>query len=106
MKAIEQFLEVVEREEFVEGHEVLEVQWHLLKKSSGFEDEAKILKGLINASTALALACKGKMDGALQVWQTYEKYAPLIASPPCEDRHLYEQAQALLQQKYDLHIKR
>jgi len=34
-----------------------------LKKSSGFEDEAKILKGLINASTALALACKGKWMG-------------------------------------------
>ena len=106
MKAIEEFLKVVENEEFVEGHEVLETQWHLLKKIPEMEDEAKILKGLINASTALALACKGKMQGALQVWQTYEKYAPLIAHTPSVDKALYEEAQCLLHKKYLVHIQR
>jgi len=104
MLAIEAFLNVVERDEFVEGHEVLEVEWHRLKKLPAYEDEAKILKGLINASTALALACKGKKEGALRVWQTYEKYAPLIASTPSSLTTHYEEAQALLLRKYVLYM--
>lgn len=104
MLAIEAFLSVVERDEFVEGHEVLEVEWHRLKKLPEHEDEAKILKGLINASTALALACKGKKEGALRVWQTYEKYAPLIASTPSSLTARYEEAQALLLRKYVLYM--
>jgi len=98
--AIEDFLTVVEHDEFVEGHEVLEIEWHRLKKMPEYENEAKILKGLINASTALALACKGKHEGAKRVWQTYEKYAPLIAITPSPHTPLYQLAQALLAQKY------
>ena len=104
MIAIEAFLEVVGNDQFVEGHEVLEVEWHRLKKIPEYADEAKILKGLINASTALALACKGKKEGALQVWQTYEKYAPLIESTPSEFSARYKAAQALLAYKYSLYM--
>lgn len=104
MLAIEAFLKVVENDEFVEGHEVLEVEWHRLKKLPEYENEAKILKGLINASTALALACKGKKEGALRVWQTYEKYAPLIASTLSPSKSRYEEAQTLLLCKYALYM--
>jgi len=104
MLAIETFLKVVENDEFVEGHEVLEVEWHRLKKLPEYENEAKILKGLINASTALALACKGKKEGALRVWQTYEKYAPLIASTITSSKPRYEEAQTLLLRKYALYM--
>ena len=104
MLAIEAFLEVVENNQFVEGHEVLEVEWHRLKKIPECLDESKILKGLINASTALALARKGKKEGALLVWQTYEKYAPLIASTPSEFTAHYKEAQALLSRKYTLYM--
>lgn len=100
MLAIEAFLEVVENDEFVEGHEVLEVEWHRLKKLPEHEDEAKILKGLINASTALALACKGKKEGAVRVWQTYEKYAPLIEVTFSSLKPYYQKAQTLLERKY------
>ena len=104
MLAIEQFLEVVENDEFVEGHEVLEVDWHRLKKLPEHENEAKILKGLINASTALALASKGKKEGADRVWQTYEKYAPLIDSTPSVHTAKYKEAQTLLLRKYALYM--
>ncbi|ACZ11290.1 DUF309 domain-containing protein [Sulfurospirillum deleyianum] len=104
MKAIEHFLEVVSKDEFVEGHEVLEEEWKRLKHTPMFENEAKILKGLINASTALALACKGKKEGAIRVWQTYEKYAPLIQITPSESQALYQKAQKLLAQKYTLYM--
>ena len=100
MLAITQFLNVVENDEFVEGHEVLEEEWHRLKKLPESADEAKILKGLINASTALALACKRKKNGAIQVWETYEKYPPLIDSTPSDYTVLYKEAQTLLLRKY------
>jgi len=104
MLAITKFLNVVENDEFVEGHEVLEEEWHRLKKLPESIDEAKILKGLINASTALALACKGKKDGASQVWKTYEKYAPLIDVTPSAYTALYKEAQTLLLRKYALYM--
>lgn len=99
MTAIEHFIEVVSRDQFVEGHEVLETEWHRLKKIPEQEDEAKILKGLINASTALALACKGKVEGAQRVWQTYEKYAPLIQETHSLMKPRYEEAKKLLLSK-------
>jgi len=102
--AIENFLTVVAHDAFVEGHEVLEIEWHRLKKLPEYHDEAKILKGLINASTALALARKGKYEGARQVWLTYEKYAPLIATTPSAYTPFYQQAQALLAEKYALYM--
>lgn len=104
MEAIKEFLNVVGNNEFVEGHEVLETEWHRLKKIPELSDEAKILKGLINASTSLALACKGKKEGALRVWQTYEKYAPLIDVTPSICTAYYKEAQELLLRKYALYM--
>lgn len=104
MIAIEHFIEVVSRDQFVEGHEVLETEWHRLKKIPEQEDEAKILKGLINASTALALACQGKAEGAQRVWQTYEKYAPLIQETLSLAKPRYEEAQKLLLSKKNLYM--
>lgn len=104
MTAIAHFIEVVSRDQFVEGHEVLETEWHRLKKIPEQEDEAKILKGLINASTALALACQGKAEGAQRVWQTYEKYAPLIQKTLSLMKPRYEEAQKLLLSKKNLYM--
>ncbi|MDD3342160.1 MAG: DUF309 domain-containing protein [Sulfurospirillaceae bacterium] len=102
MKAIEKFLKVVANNEFVEGHEVLEEQWHLYKKCHDKENESKILKGLINASTALALATKGKSEGAAKVWLTFEKYRPLLQTTACENLPLYKEAETLLDAKKHL----
>jgi hypothetical protein len=100
MQALETFLHVVHLDAFVEGHEVLEEEWHRLKRIPERENEAKILKGLINASTALALARKGKNDGAKRVWQTFEKYAPLIDTTDSPFTPLYRQAVTLLYEKH------
>lgn len=96
LEAMEDFLNVVANNLFVEGHEVLEEEWKRLKTKPEYDNEAKILKGLINASTALALACKGKKEGALRVWQTYEKYAPLIEHTASPYTPLYQKAKTLL----------
>lgn len=104
MQGIEKFLKLVENNQFVEGHEVLEEDWHRLKKNPQTIDESKILKGLINASTALALQCKGKSDGAKRVWQTFEKYRPLIEVVNSTQTELYKEAEILLTQKKNLYL--
>lgn len=100
MKDIKIFLEALSKDEFVEGHEVLEDKWRKLKKDPETLEESKILKGLINGSTALALKVMGKDKGAYTVWDTFEKYRPLIKSQSCEDSKYYKEAEKVLGEKY------
>ncbi len=104
MNSIDGFIEAVNNEEFVEGHEVLEDDWKKLKSNPGTIEESKILKGLINGSTALALKNLGKEKGAYTVWATFEKYRPLIGSLSCENSEKYKEAEKLLDQKYKLYM--
>ncbi|WP_331775328.1 DUF309 domain-containing protein [Sulfurospirillum sp. 1612] len=104
MKDIEKFLEAICEEDFVEGHEVLEDRWRELKKNPETLDESKILKGLINGSTALALKIMGKETGAKTVWSTFEKYRPLIQSVPCVDTANYKIAEKMLDDKYQKYM--
>ena len=98
LKELKKFLHVVKNNDFVEGHEVLEELWKEYKKI-GQKDESYILKGLINASTALALKVKKKDDGAKRVWATFLKYSPLIDSTPSNYTDLYKEARDLLLKK-------
>ncbi len=104
MQDIDKFLEAVEENNFIDGHEVLEQRWKELKKDPKTIDESKILKGLINGSTALALKILGKEKGALAVWNTFEKYRVLINTKPCKNTLKYKQAEKLLDEKHKLYM--
>ena len=104
MNSIDAFIEAVKNEEFVEGHEVLEDEWRKLKNNPDTLEESKILKGLINGSTALALKYLGKEKGAYTVWETFEKYRPLIKSEICKNSEKYKDAEKLLDEKYNLYM--
>ncbi len=104
MESIDIFLKVVENDEFVEGHEVLEESWKELKKNPDTLDESKILKGLINGSTAIALKLRGKDKGAQTVWTTFEKYRPLIKATKCKNTEKYKEAEKLLDRKKKLYM--
>lgn len=100
MEVLNLFLKVVEAEDFVEGHEVLEEMWREWKKDPLKKEESFILKGLINGSTALALKRLGRESSALQVWETFEKYRPLIHTLSSIHTPLYKKAESLLDTKY------
>jgi hypothetical protein len=104
MSSIDDFIKAVENNDFVEGHEVLEEDWKRLKKDLATIDESKILKGLINGSTAIALKLRGKDGGADRVWDTFEKYKPLIETTPCQNSEKYKIAKELLEKKKDLYM--
>jgi hypothetical protein len=100
MESLKKFMEVVEEEDFVEGHEVLEDDWRVWKNEPKTREESYILKGLINGSTALALWKMGRYDGAKKVWETYIKYKPYIKSVPSSFTSDYKRASELLEKKY------
>ena len=104
LNSIDTFMEALKKEEFVEGHEVLEDEWRKLKSNPETLEESKILKGLINGSTALALKNLGKEKGAYTVWATFEKYRPLIKSEICKNSEKYKNAEKLLDEKYNLYM--
>ena len=100
MYKIDEFMTMVNNHEFVEAHEVLEHDWKKLKKE-GQKDKAKFLQGLINGTTAIALFLKGKKDGCIRVWATFEKYKYLLDEIDIHDKSKYEDAIKLLEKKYD-----
>ena len=100
MSAIDDFIDAVQGHHFVEAHEILEHDWKDLKKA-GFKDQANILKGLINGTTAIALFVKGKKDPCLKVWSTFEKYKELLDTTEIENKDRYIFAKELLEEKYE-----
>jgi hypothetical protein len=69
---------MLEREEYFEAHEVLEVCWHPLRRHR--DPLANLLKGLINAAVAfehLKRDRKGADERARRVMTSFERYRPL-----------------------------
>ncbi len=99
MKELIEFLEIVENNEFVEGHEVLEDKWKEWKKIPEKREESFILKGLINGSTAIALKVLKREKPSQQVWCTFLKYSPLIDEIDSEFTPLYQKARDILERK-------
>ena len=96
---IEHFLHVVQNDEFVEGHEVLEDLWKEWKNQESLREESFILKGLINGSTALALKIMGRDEPASRVWATFLKYSSLIDEIQSVYTPKYIEARNLLYKK-------
>ncbi len=104
MLPIDQYIEDVKNERFIEAHEVLESSWKELKKMN--IEEANLQKGLINATTAIALKLKGKENGAYMVWETYLKYKSLIGSVESDLSEKYKIAEKILKEKYNKYLKK
>lgn len=100
MKELELFMDALRAEDFVQGHEILEDQWRAWKVVPEKRDESYILKALINGSTALALWRLGRAEGCYKVWETFEKYRPLILSVDSSYTKAYQEAEAFLIDKY------
>ena len=105
-KAIDRFIFAIENGYFKEGHELLEDDWREFKKQGQIE-KALVLKGFINASTALALFhIKKNEDGYKRVWLVFEKYIGLLESVELEDKNkFYEAKKILLEEKKRIETK-
>jgi predicted metal-dependent hydrolase len=66
------YREFILKNKFFEAHEILEEEWHKIRKSDNNLKWA--LKGLINAAVSLELKKRNK-KGYYRVWKTFEKYS-------------------------------
>lgn len=94
-KILEIFIENLNNERFAEAHEVMEQQWKEYKKQA--HPLTKLLKGYINGATAFELVRRDKMEGAIRLWEVYEKYLSLLQEG-IEEHALFVEADGVLQE--------
>jgi hypothetical protein len=100
-QAIQNFLRLVEKNDFLEAHEILEDNWRTYKNTPHLRDESFLIKGLINGATALVLQQLQRESSAYKVWNTFKKYEPLVDTITSEHIQDYKQAIKLLHLKYE-----
>ena len=98
MKELELYDKLINEHQFVDAHEVLEPMWKRYKKID--KDEANILKGFINATTAIALYQKDKKPQYQRVWSAFLKYEILIEHIDSQHKSYYLNLQKLHHDKY------
>ena len=86
------FIDLINQERFFDAHEVLEELWFPKRKEP--DTKTQVLKGFINASVALELHKRGRIQNAYRVWKNYEKYRPLISE--C-DEEIFKEVEELLE---------
>ncbi|BCD59302.1 hypothetical protein NitYY0814_C0032 [Nitratiruptor sp. YY08-14] len=99
MKALQEFIDLIKKEQFYEAHEVLEEIWFPRRKSK--DADVLVLKGFINASVALELRRLGRVENAKKVWQNYLKYKVLINE--CKEP-FFERTAKFLDSCYDKYL--
>ena len=104
MTSIDKFIEAVKTHQFVEAHELLEHDWQAYKKT-GLKDHARILKGLINGTTAIALFVKGRPPQCLKIWAVFNKYMPLLDTTDLDNKQRFIDAKELLEKKFKEVVK-
>jgi len=97
---IEEFTKLVQNQEFVEAHEVLEADWKALKKA-GDKKTAKFLQALINGATALALYIKNRPDACTKVWSALQKNKHLVDEVNIQNKDDYKYVISLLEDYYN-----
>ena len=75
---LDDFIQNLKSKNFYDAHEDLEALW--FPKRFENSDEARVLKGFINAAVSFELQKKGKAEAAKKVWQNYMKYRVLLDS--------------------------
>ena len=97
--AIDLFIQAIQKNEFVQAHELLEDDWKLYKKKE-MKKHAKALQGLINGATALALLhIKKRPHAYVKVWKVFEKYKVLLDEIELENMDRFILAKQILEQK-------
>ena len=105
MKNLKEFINLVENEEFIEAHEVLEHDWLNFKKTGELE-KAKLYKGLINGATSIALYKMNRSKRAVDItWGAFTKYKPLVSHIPKENEKYFLDAISLIERKQKEIIK-
>lgn len=97
---IKGFIDLIEKFDFVQAHEVLEDDWNALKKI-GDKKTAKFLQALINGATSLALHKKGRPEACEKVWGALQRNKHLIDEVNLINKKEYIYTIELLEHYYE-----
>jgi hypothetical protein len=103
--ALNEYLELLDKEEYFEAHEVLEEAWHPLRLS--FHPLRNLVKGLINGAIAFEHIKRNRADTprkAQTVIASYERYKH-GCTPQIEHAELFTQACQKIEQLKTEHRK-
>lgn len=78
-KGLEEYLELVEKERYFDAHEVLEEEWHPLRKAN--HPLKNLVKGLINGAIALEHLKRNRKDAqrkASTVYKSFKRHKYLL----------------------------
>ena len=93
-QTLDRFIDALNEDRFKDAHEIMEHTWKKYKSQN--HPLTKLLKGFINGATAFELIKRGNKDGAIRLWQVYEKYLPLMSSD-IEEFESFHKANKILQ---------
>lgn len=94
---ISKYIDCLDRGEFYEAHEMLELIWHPRRFED--DDEMRVLKGFINAAVSFELIKRGRIPQSKRVWKNYLKYKPLIENITAKQK--YKTLSKIVEDKMD-----
>ena len=102
MNFIDDFLTLIQNNEFKCAHEILEPFWKECK-ISGNKNEELLLKALINGATCLELIRLGRLEASIKAWSVLIKYSHHLEFIPTKKAKVYTNAIQKLTQKKELY---
>lgn len=104
MNFLDDFLILIQNNEFKCAHEILEPFWKECKQNSNKSEEL-LLKALINGATSLELLRLGRKEASLKAWNVLEKYSYHLEFISTEKAKVYTCALKKLTQKKERYEK-
>lgn len=100
----EKIIFLLESDEFVRAHDILEEDWRKYKDNQQTRPESFILKALLNASVSIELYKIQRFEHSFNVWNTYKKYEYLIDEINCINTKNYKKIKDIIYEKREIYI--
>lgn len=105
IKELKEAIDLLNKNEFVQAHDVFENLWRAYKDSDSSREESFILKAFTNASISIELHKMSREQHSTNVWNTFKKYENLIETIITPNRDKYKEIRSLIYTKRDEFIK-
>jgi hypothetical protein len=102
---LEKIILLLNKNEFVESHDIFEELWREYKNNESSRIESFILKAFVNASVSFELYKMNKFEHSQNLWNTYIKYEYLIEEINSINSVNYQKIKKIIYEKREKYIK-
>jgi hypothetical protein len=100
----EKIILLLENDEFIRVHDILEELWRKYKDNEHTRQESFILKAFVNASVSIELYKMKRFEHSLNVWNTYKKYEHLMDEINYQNTKSYKKIKDIIYKKREKYI--